>query len=65
MIQKGLKGVASGTGRDVAKFLTEFPDRAPTKMVVIHSLNESGSKVMYNILKDKVRCPIKLIPFVH
>lgn len=63
MLVKGHKGVAPGTGRDVAKWLSENPDRSPKKMVIIHSLNPVGSQKMFDLLDGKVTCDVKKVPF--
>ena len=63
MLVKGHKGVAPGSGRDVAKYLAENPDKAPSKAIIIHSLNGLGSQKMFDILDGKVNCRVKLQPY--
>ena len=63
MLIKGHKGVAPGSGRDIAKYLVENPDKAPLSGIIIHSLNETGRKKMFDILNGKVPCSVTLHPY--
>jgi CheY-like chemotaxis protein len=40
-----------GTGYEVAKWISEHPDRAPRK-ILIHTMNNIGAAAMMNILGD-------------
>ena len=42
-----------GTGYEVAEWISNNPERKPSQMVILHSLNPPGRKNMCNILKSK------------
>jgi len=50
------------TGYAVADYLARYPKKSPDAEIIIHSLNDTGSKRMYQRLKE-TRENVRRVPF--